>query len=660
MAVNGTFKLKSMGSNKVLGVSAVPGGFNLSVPPSEIKDGESPDLLNVWQTEGALTLRPGLCKKIVQDYGKVIDVYPRDGSSILLKRIWQNGSITVEKYGMYILTQKAVLAYDGQSLTRIPNCLMYLNGAWQYLYNDFDFTAAVMLAAEKMKYSAKDYNGVQWESLSDAVYVFGSGKFICVGAQVVDYPFPIGKDSVTADCVITIIDPYVPVLYTNCASNGLGVKAEDRNLLSAQCIQKFTTDKTSTVYHLCDSAIDDSTVSISYCSGGTTTGYSIGPGGTYYTSGSLTITLDRDNGTITFNQALADAAGLGIENNLWITYSKTVRDVSPICNCCYGAWFGGENQGENGGSRVFLAGDGSHPNDLYYSQPDNISYFPETCFIEVGDPDDPVTGLAAQYDILAVFKSGSIYSLNYESTAKCQYPAKEVRFGLGCDMPGTLKHIGDCLMWGSSRSGIYSLKSTAIKDERVTPLVSRNINPKLLAVDTDTLQNACALYSRGCYQLFAGNSVFVWDEETGEFYHWDLPVSVSFAFLLGGLTAVADALDGTIYVLDPDSPTDDGATFNAYWRAKQYGFGQTDTLKKVCRLTVEYVGGGVVIETEASGTGQSFTLVPSQNWASAAVMPPPVWSSHFSFGLSRAPGGTGAFKIARFTCAATAGGTIYP
>ena len=313
-------------------------------------------------------------------------------------------------------------------------------------------------------------------------------------------------------------------------------------MLTAGCIEKFTTDSSSTVYKLCDENIDDSLCTvIYYTAGGSVYNFSYEADFVLAVQGDTEAVLDRGAGTITFTKPLIDAKSAGIKNNLVVTYSKTIEQRIPAQYCGLGTWFEDGDQSANGSSCLFLSGDEEMPNRIYYSASPDPTFFTWDSYIDIGVPADPVTAFGIQYDILAVFKERSLYSISYSSGEKSAgFSVKNVNASVGCDMPATVKLIPNALVWGNSAGGIYALQSTTIKDERAVKLVSQKINPKLLSLPAEDLQAASAACDGISYFLLAGDNVFILNYELLQFkncctpkgiawYIWKLP-KVLFGF----------------------------------------------------------------------------------------------------------------------------------
>lgn len=671
------FKIPRMAEPKSVTVSALAdGGLNLAKRACDIADGESPDMLNFWKHQGQLRLRPGLRKGIEHRFGTVIDVYPRDGRSLLIRKVTNNGVIVEEKYGIYIVTPKEVLCYDGKTAERVASSLSYDNG-WASDYADYSFKKCVFLPSGSTGSSSFAQDGLTWTASGDTVYLIGSGYFLAISPQVVVYENPTAVPHITATCLIGNVEPHVPVLYVNCTAAGTGTKVEERNMLSSKCIQKFTTDATSSTYYLCDTNIDNVRLTAIYNAGnGSLYSFDFDPDCTLTIQNGIRASLNRREGTIYFTSVLVDANKLGIKNNLVVTYCKTVCDEIPLCYCSIGMWYDGGSQTANSYSRMFLSGNENMPNRIYYSVANDPTYFAQDTCIDIGVPAEPITAFGIQYDILAVFKARSIYSLSYSGTTdSATFTIKEVNSSVGCDMPATLKLASNALIWGSSTGGIYALQSTTIKDERAVRLISQNINTRLLATAAEDLQSASAICDGTSYFLLAGSCAFILNYELLHFisgqnpegiawFIWSLPQKLSGIFRYYSCFAASSPADGTVYLFDDDSSDDCGSFFDAYWYSKSFDFGLPEQLKRLYRFMLTF-GCDEAVKIEicfcdsASERRQTVTVDRSDSWEKSLVIrPAAAWSRNASIGVRRMQGTLAPFSIIDYAATGVCGAQI--
>lgn len=575
-------------------ISVTPdGGVNLGERAHSIKDGQASDIMNMWYRDGALRLRPGILKKLEQEYGGVIDVYPKDGRRYLLKRVTVDGNVTEEKYGVYIAARKAVLAFDGVSLERIPSGATYSLGGWTPAYTDYTLDSCIMMPGKYVSMERTDSDGVVHKIEGGMAYLFGSGYYLTIMPEMFVWPYPFGQIHLGVNVTISARQAYIPCICRSTLPGGSGEAYETRNFLTPEVRQTFTADSVSTVYRLYDTDIDDAEVTVNYLdpTTNTNTGITISAGKTSQSASNLTVTLDRSAGTLTFSSAPKGVSGL--KDNVSVVYSKTVYPDVPITRCRFGQWYGDFDSKNGGGSRIFLSGDGS--NLVYYSAANKPDYFPDDCIVTVGDGDDMVTGFGEQFGVLVVLKRHSVYAID---TSGSSFSLRQVHIGDGCDMPGSIQSTQNLLIFASSVSGIFMLRSTQIKNERTVVHISRHVDASLLALPRETLTEACSVSAGGYYFLFTGTSVYCIDcsEErlTGSdaadklaFYIWELPITPAAAFLFGGTVYVVSGADDAFYAFDTSAASDGGKWFAARWHSKEFDSGSPGRMLKLRPLTLD-------------------------------------------------------------------------
>lgn len=646
------------------------GGVNLKDDKSGIEDNQQSELLNMWYDGGALTLRPALCRRITHEYGRIIDYYPKNGASLLLKRVEKDNVTADEKYGMYLITEHAILTFDGNELWRVPDSVAYINGAWSPQYLDHDFSSCALVTAKNGETSAVDARGSAWVVHGSRVYLFYGKDFFVVGPIL--YTDMVTQQT-TAEIMLSTLAPHTPVIRTGCAPAGGGDPAEARNLLSPAVSQCFTTDDKNTVYRLYDKGIDSAPVTAVYDPvTGPSLVFSFFYGVNAASAGGIFVTLDRAAGTLSFSAPLVNASAYKLTDNLQVTYSKTVYPDCPICRCTIAEWFG--SSAGSGGTRLFLAGNPSAGASLYYSADNDPTYFPEDCVQTVGDPADPITAFGQLFDALLVFKGSAIYAMELSGSGRAAAGVKAVAASCGCDMPGSIQMVNDRLVFANTSGGVFAVGSTLVKDERVVVPVSRNIEPALLAAEKDTLAGAVSADTGRQYLLFAGDQVFVWDyarfplpKTAGEkdvrglaWYIWRLPAKICGAFMWQGELLAYDD-NGTVYGFDRQRSVDDAGWFDAYFYTRLHDFDLPLAMKTCFRCWVRFICGQNVILWlslwNGAETKRMVSLAPEDCTAPLRFDPGFGRTQGFMAGVARSADDSGSFGVSEIYCSARPLGT---
>lgn len=245
-----------------------------------------------------------------------------------------------------------------------------------------------------------------------------------------------------------------------------------------------------------------------------------------------------DYGNVLFKQAKNGSTVVGsapVEgvNNVYIQYEfsetdeESIRKNRAIKLNKFSINFGGDNN-----SRLFLGGGGD--STLYYSWASDATYFPDDCYMTIGNSEDDITGFGLQYNVMIVFKPREIYSVSYYiQTANTTADENQIGIGAfkcqivnttrGCDCPYTIQTINNQLTWHSTIYGVQTLTSTYLVDERNVRPISRNVNRAnrfrkgILDWNPESRNNIISIDYDQKY--------FLINSETGEAFVWDYGMS---------------------------------------------------------------------------------------------------------------------------------------
>ena len=232
---------------------------------------------------------------------------------------------------------------------------------------------------------------------SDDCMFFMNGSFLFVYRALDGKSFYIGKDGQTS--VSSYSNPfeglYLPVLFIGCTPSGTGSSYEAVNLLNPYVSEQFIADGTSNEYTVHMDIKPDTQVHafVKNASGG------------WENAAVLSFTGRKVKFTIPPQKTQVEG-----EDNLKIIYMHdSFADNAHKIACCrcmtmYGV--GGYKD------RVFLSGNESLPNLVYYSEMDSHLYFPDLNYLKVGDSDTEVVALAGDDTRLAVICSDNVYMVS--------------------------------------------------------------------------------------------------------------------------------------------------------------------------------------------------------------------------------------------------------
>ncbi|OCZ54311.1 hypothetical protein [Dehalobacter sp. TeCB1] len=494
------------------------GGAVYTDLPQRIRDNQSPDMLNMWFKERALTKR----------YGQEIFWSGLPGPILQVYKKFSGYAIIHSGTGLYKGD------YSTKTTTLLYNSLTASKGSF-FVFKNKDTGASIL-------YYLNGHEYVQYDGTT-----------------------------------VTVPTGYIPLVVTGRAPTGGGNILEQYNRLQPGFKNSFSGNGSATAYTLTLANLDATTVTCTI-------------GGVAKTEGT-DFTVNRTTGVVTFTTAPAT----GTDNVVITAYKTDSAGKAVIMACKYTETFGGNND-----SRVFVAGDTT---TYYYSGLLDPTYFPEDQYNNAGVDDTKITGFGKQYDILAVFKEQSLYSVTYSfDGTDVSFPMVQLSDSVGCDMPNTIQLINDHLVWCNTYSGAQILTSTTLKTEKDINPLSENINgtlqnPGLLNESLSDLQNASSIDFFGMYWLCVGSKVWAWDysitpyTNTGNQYDDQIRLSwfpfdninANCFFGMNDDLYYGDRTTGQI-VHFINNYKDFGLSITAYWRSKLLDFSYFDWTKVILEL----------------------------------------------------------------------------
>lgn len=351
---------------------------------------------------------------------------------------------------------------------------------------------------------------------------------------------------------------YVPTIKESTTPLGIGVNAEQINLLNMKRKISYSPDGTSTTYHLAETDI----VYIDEVkhNGLIVTGY----------------TVNLAAGTVTFNNAPAQGT-----DTLEITYTASGSLLSNVTENKYCCLYGLSND-----TRVFLYGSNTNKNRIIFSGlaegVPSVEYFPANNFIDIGNKNYPVTDINRQYDRLIISKPKETYYSYYDSvedttgvyiTTFPTYPLNNahgmVAYGQGQVLNNNVVTID---------SSIVEWVSTQTKDERNAQIISTRVQEWLNERDLSKAVT-CDFQLDNEFWIAIDNEILIYNYGNSTFSMLKLPENVK--------TIYADEFNvyiGTtnVYMFDKELTTYDGDVIEAVWKSGFMPFG-ADFIRKTMR-----------------------------------------------------------------------------
>ncbi len=220
-------------------------------------------------------------------------------------------------------------------------------------------------------------------------------------------------------------------------------------------------------------------------------------------------------------------------------------------------------------SRLFIAGGENRGNKVYYSSKTEHLYFCEDYSVSVGNKSYDLTALSMQSKYIIAFKAREIFRLSITCTdeipiQKLELDSKGLVFekpkctvtqindSLGCDLPDTIVTCANRLVWFHSDGVVYTLYGSNLYTEGSIYELSSDISNLLTDIPKAHLTHAFAADLNGYYALGLHNRLFLMDvrvsgfrylsnqnlkkENTLTWFLWKSPEETCFfsGFLCGG------------------------------------------------------------------------------------------------------------------------------
>lgn len=381
----------------------------------------------------------------------------------------------------------------------------------------------------------------------------------------------------------------VPVITIGRKPEGGGEGYNPVNLLSDKVCEQFTADGSSVKYQLSFNDLPQSgyiKVEIKNSAGewAETTAY----------------TVTRSTGIVNFNSAPAKPTVTG-EDNVKITYQKTVLDENPINRCKKLILYGVNGQPD----RLWLAGDDKLINYCRYSQYRDPLYIGDTWYLIAGAETAAVTGFSLLQNKLIIHKSGEemqrnayIIESGIEADGDATFKTYNILQGEGalCGFAA----IGTEPLFLTSR-GVYAVTASDVSGEKYTQNRSYYINGRLTKQSGLEQAQAC-VYGR-FYVLSLNGNMYLLDSEQKTYernspystyqyecyYLTDIPSRVIWT---DGKRLYFGTNDGKVYYFKKDGDSDpyideqSGKAVFAKWSTPLMSFGDYGHYKTISNAWV--------------------------------------------------------------------------
>lgn len=309
-----------------------------------------------------------------------------------------------------------------------------------------------------------------------------------------------------ADILYTVDDytMYIPTITISKTPDGGGTSFDPFNLLNPYFEESFYVSSdyaTETTFHLSYTDIEEVLE----------VGVLDEDGDFVVLTENTDYTVDTEEGIVEFTTA-PGASVIEGEDNIYIIAKKTFDGYyNRIANCSFAIAYG-----INGNyDRVFISGNPDYPNYDWYSQKDDITYFPDTGYSVLGSDASPVSGYAVVSNELVTLKGNGtdrqaaiIRTGDLDEEGNPLFRVVKSLQGYPVIAPDTSIMAGVEPMF-LTEEGIMAITASDLTGERMMNSRSYYLNGKLLK--EPHLENAFSIRFGDFYMLFINSHVYILD-----------------------------------------------------------------------------------------------------------------------------------------------------
>lgn len=644
------------GKAKMVNVPELSGGLNRRDALNQVEDNQLTDSLNMWWRHGALRTRPGMGI----DTSSIYSLYPRT------RRFYEQEP--TGEYANIVFIQNDI---DDVSYT-VWRDRLWFNGHYERRLSSYGKTVSFPASTVTPLIVRISEGDEDLGDITDTVSGSHKNAEFLLFTSAGDILTAIERQMSDDDLWLSLDwKCYAPLIFVNgtgaettSKSAPTGTFFEAYNLLTPRFRCGFTTDGKGKFFFLPQKQLDGAaTIQLELIAGSapyipaSSLHVYLAPNEDKWSfSNGFTAHINRTSGYVWFSyqDAIVALPSAGVNNNMTIEAEKaSVANRDLICRMQFATWFGGDSNGINGGTRLFVSGNPDYPNLVHWSDRNHSLYFPENNYAYIGDDSDRVTAFGKQADMLVIFKENSIHYATYVAgepyTAEdviegrvldvaamsAKFPITQIHSKIGCDCPRSIQLCSNHLIWLNTSGKVFTLSSANQYSQRNVRELSGYIERDLSSLLVRDMMSASSCDYQGHYMLLAGGQAFLLDYNSSGFaymtnyinpenalknmpwYKWKLgsadvqPLFVvsilGRAAFLYSLPAIGDVFASGAF----DGTKDTRILYENYvhraekmpiysmFQTKQYDFGSLHFLKAVDRV---YMGAGNSEESEITLT----------------------------------------------------------
>ena len=397
----------------------------------------------------------------------------------------------------------AIWKWDNNNYIVHIGVTMYLIG--RNVSGDLDFTVISSDADTSYSKIIKDSSGTRLVFEAEKYHFIRSGQQGMIFGNGKLFFFEPALSADRFYTVATYPNIYVPTITISKAPDGGGTSYESFNLLSKKYTESFyvsSGDASKDTFHMSLYPLDDASEVVVQ---------KMNSSGTWETVAPSAYTVTYSAGTIKFNTAPGQSPVEG-EDSVKITVTKTIDGYyNRVAYCKFAIAYGISGNYD----RIFISGNPDYPSYDWFSQKDDITYWPDTNYSVLGSDASPINGYAIVSNYLVTLKGdGSdrqtaiIRNGTLDSTGNPVFKVEKALQGYPIIAPDSSIMAGIEPMF-LTREGIMAITTSDLSGDQIMNSRSYYLNGKLLS--ESHLEKAFAIRNGDFYMLFINSHVYILD-----------------------------------------------------------------------------------------------------------------------------------------------------